>query len=553
MTRSPDEAQAREARADEVEDLRRRLHEAEETLRAIRQGEVDSLVVDGPEGMRVYSLRSVEQPYRMLVEQMQDGAATLTRDGEVLYANRRFAELAGTPLETIVGGPVARFFGPEDLAVLHGMIRAGSGKHEGALRTAGGTVIPVYVSLSTFTTDGVESLCLVVSDLSELASTRAARARAEAASRAKDEFVATLGHELRNPLNAIAAAVPMLGEAGTSTSQARAREVIARQAAYLTRIVGDLVDISRVTTGKIALVSEVVDLDEVVTRSFQTLYSVGAFEGRGASVEVAPVAVQGDRTRLEQILMNLLSNAAKFTPAGGAVKVTLHPEGGEAVLRVADTGVGMPAELLPHIFDVFVQGERGIDRSTGGLGLGLTLVQRFVMLHGGQVEAHSDGPGRGSTFTVRLPAYDGAAAADPVRSAPASQGRRRIVVVEDNEDGREMLRLLLESAGHEVHTAADGPDGVELVTRVRPDIAFVDLGLPELNGFEVARRIRAAPGTGDVHLIALTGYGQAEDRAHALEAGFDDHLVKPVDPARLPDVLARRRRQTPPPPRSPSR
>jgi len=266
---------------------------------------------------------------------------------------------------------------------------------------------------------------------------------------------------------------------------------------------------------------------------------MGRLADRVVTVETDPVWVQGDAARLEQIVMNLLSNAVKFTASGGAIQVIVHRDDDEAVLQVADDGVGIASEFLPLAFDLFAQGGRTLDRAGGGLGVGLTLVRRLVELHGGQIEAASPGQGRGSTFTVRLPALARwRESGGDALAAPGITTTRRILVVEDNADNREMMRILLETSGHEVHEAPDGPSGVEAAIRVEPEIALIDIGLPGVDGYEVARQIRAKL-QDRIKLIALSGYGRREDRQRAFAAGFDDHLLKPVDPAHLAATLDR--------------
>jgi signal transduction histidine kinase/ActR/RegA family two-component response regulator len=372
-----------------------------------------------------------------------------------------------------------------------------------------------------------------------LAREHAARAEAEAASRGKDELLAMLGHELRNPLSAIANAVHVL-EAGDSPAEVtrRAREIITRQNAHLAHLVDDLLDVARVTSGKIALVRRPLELSQAVRHALATLAAGGRTERHRVTVELEPVWADVDETRFEQIVNNLIGNALRFTPAAGTIAVTLRGEGGEAVLRVRDTGVGIAPEMLPRVFDLFAQGERGPDRGAGGLGLGLTLVRRITELHGGSVEAASPGAGHGSTFTVRLPALAAPAAPAPRSGAatPSDGKSRRILVVEDNTDAREMLRHLLNLAGHEVHEAPDAPAGLEAALRLRPDIALVDVGLPGFDGYQLARRVRGSAGP-SIYLVALTGYGQPDDRRQAHQAGFDAHLVKPVNPEALLAVI----------------
>ncbi len=529
---------------EQVKKLQRELEEAQETLRAIRQGEVDGLIVEGPNGQQLFTLKTAEQPYRMLIEQMQEGALTLTPLGDVLYCNRRFAELVAATPETIVGRPVAPFVAEADRLLLAAALRTGRGTYEGHVLTSDGRLVPALFSVGTFVADGVESQCLVVTDLTELTRTRAARAQAEAASQAKDQFLAMLGHELRNPLGAITSAVTILGHAVSPEHDRRARDVIAHQAEHLARLVGDLLDVTRGALGKIELVRAPIDLAAAVQRCLATLESTEKLLHHVVSVDAEPVWVDGDEARIEQIITNLLLNSLKFTPWGGAITVTVRREQDNAVLRVADQGRGISAELLPCVFDLFVQGDRNLDRGLGGLGVGLSLVRRLVELHAGVVEAASEGPGLGSIFTVRLPALINAP--QPPREssgAPAQTPRKRILVVEDNADNREMMRILLETSGHEVHDTGDGVSGVELAVRLEPDTVLIDIGLPGIDGYEVARQIRSKLGD-RFRLIALSGYGQQKDRERAFAAGFDDHLLKPVDPARLVAVLAAARGAT---------
>ncbi|HZO38401.1 MAG TPA: hybrid sensor histidine kinase/response regulator [Methylomirabilota bacterium] len=520
-----------------VKKLQQELEEAQETLRAIRQGEADALVVEGPLGPQLFTLKSAEQPYRMLVEQMQEGAVTLTPAGDVVYCNRRFAELVGVGPEAVVGGPIARFVAPADRALLDAALQAGRGRHEGHLLGIEDRLIPALFSVGTFVAEGVESVSLVVTDLIELTRTRVARAEAEAASQAKDQFLAMLGHELRNPLGAISSAVSVLGQSTTPEHTRRARSVIAHQTEHLTRLVGDLLDVTRGALGKIELVRTTIEVAAAVRQCIVTLESTERLARHVLTVEAEPVWVQADKARIEQIVMNLLSNALKFTPEGGRITVRVGREGDEAVLKVSDDGDGMTADLLPSVFDLFVQGEGEPDRRSG-LGIGLTLVRRLVELHGGRVEAASPGPGRGSVFTVRLPALVDPAHEDArAAKAPDAPRRQRILIIEDNVDNREMMRILLETSGNEIYEAPDGVSGVEMTIQLQPDTVLIDIGLPGIDGYEVARQIRSKLRDRS-RLIALSGYGQEKDRQRAFEAGFNDHLLKPVDPARLLAILS---------------
>ncbi len=364
----------------------------------------------------------------------------------------------------------------------------------------------------------------------------AARAEAEAANRSKDEFLAMLSHELRNPLGAISSAIQVLDRVGDPSLAARARVIIARQTQHLSRLVEDLLDVSRAVTGKIVVRREVVDLAAVAERAVAGLADRHAARAGDVSLAARSVRVLGDAVRLEQVINNLVENALKYTPSGGRVSVSVQERDGAAVLAVEDSGVGIAAELLPHVFDLFVQADRSLDRTAGGLGIGLTLVRHIVELHGGTVEASSAGVGRGSRFTVRLPATTVSPPAPATVPAPAER-RQRILVVEDNADAREMLCELVRLLGHEVHDVADGVSGVETALRLRPDLTLVDIGLPGVDGYEVARRIRSDPRGRPLRLVAVTGYGRSEDRERALAGGYDDHVVKPLDPARLAALL----------------
>jgi signal transduction histidine kinase len=372
-----------------------------------------------------------------------------------------------------------------------------------------------------------------------LAREQAARSAAEHASRAKDEFLAMLGHELRNPLGAIGSAVAALARAaGPDGDSTPLLAIVARQSGHLTRIVDDLLDVSRVISGKIVLQRHPVDLREIVDGCVAALRHAGRTDARALTVAGDPVFVEGDATRLEQVVSNLLDNALKYTPAGGQVAVTLGAEDHEAVLRVRDSGVGITPDMLPYVFDVFAQGHRSLDRPEGGLGLGLPLVKRLVELHGGQVRVASPGSAQGSEFEVRIPRLTHAPAPAPGVARAAPGRPRRVALVEDHADARAGLRALLELWGHQVEEAEDGERGLALLRTWSADVALIDLGLPGLDGYAVARAARADAGARRILLVALTGYGQPDDRRRAEAAGFDVHLVKPVDPDALQRLLA---------------
>ena len=362
---------------------------------------------------------------------------------------------------------------------------------------------------------------------------------AQEASRHKDDFLAMLAHELRNPLAPILSAMRVIGlRPDDAGAVRRAREIVERQVRRQARLLDDLLDVARAARGKIQLRRGPTTLDAVIADALETTRA--RIEARGHDIVVSlpatPVAIDVDGTRLSQAVANVLDNAAKYTASGGRIEVTGSRDGRQAVLRVHDTGVGIAGDMLTRIFDLFTQVETSLARTQGGLGVGLTLASTLVEMHGGSLEAASEGEGRGSEFTLRLPLAEAEAAPAAASSAPGTSGRN-ILVVEDNADAREMLRVALELDGHHVEVAADGLEGVETALRLHPDVALVDIGLPGLDGYEVARRVRESLGD-DVRLIALTGYGQAEDRRRTREAGFDAHLVKPVDQEMLGALLA---------------
>lgn len=366
--------------------------------------------------------------------------------------------------------------------------------------------------------------------------------------RRKDEFLATLSHELRNPLAAISNALQCMEMAADSPKVVgEARTILRRQIQYVVRLVEDLLDVSRITRGKVRLRKEIVEVRPIVERAAMAVGPLVSDRGHRLSMSfpTEAVFVNADSTRLEQSVGNLLNNAAKYTAPGGQIDVAVEIEEQQVAIHVHDTGAGIPAEILPKIFDLFAQGDRTLDHSQGGLGIGLTLVRSLVSLHGGEVAAASPGPGRGSQFTIRLPLaqpqrqeapaqMESKLAANGKAAAPV---RRRVLLVDDNVDLAAMTGALLRSLGHEVHLAHDGPEALQLLETVGPEAMFVDIGLPGMSGHEVAQAVRRRRGPGDLFLVAMTGYGQAEDRRRSRDAGFDLHLVKPVGLQALENVL----------------
>jgi signal transduction histidine kinase/ActR/RegA family two-component response regulator len=524
---------------DQTEMLRVRLAEAENMLRAIRQGEIDALVVEGAAGNQVYTLHSADEPYRNLVEQMQEGAVVLTLGGDILYSNARFAALVGEPLETVVGSRVERFVNAADRDDFEILLRSGSGRRRSSLIGSHSGAFEVSLSLTTTVSPNGDRLNLIVTDLRELFEANSNRERAERESRTKDEFLAMLAHELRSPLGAISNAVRVLelshaeGDAAT-----RAHEVLARQVGQITHLINDLLDAERVVSGKIRLNRRPLDMAEAVRRAVATFAGDSRFDGH-IDISAEPVWIDADAVRLEQVLSNVLTNAVKYTPADGQIRVALHGDGNDAVLIVEDTGFGVSPELMPFIFDMYVQADWTLDRAQGGLGIGLPLVRRLVELHGGTIVASSGGEGQGTTFTLRLKQVPSTRASAGIALTPDRYTKpRRVLLIEDSGDAREMLRMMLQLAGHVVYDAADGVRGLELLNVVRPDVGIIDISLPGLDGYQLARRIREEPFGRGMLLLAMTGYSAPGDADRSLEHGFDYHLVKPVDLDQIARLLS---------------
>ncbi len=366
------------------------------------------------------------------------------------------------------------------------------------------------------------------------------------ADRRKDEFLATLAHELRNPLAPLRNSLQILKSAGPGSEEAGlARDIMDRQLRQLVRLVDDLLDVSRITTGKVVLQREPVALDTIVESALETVRPFVAERGLALSVKTPdePLTLWADPTRMAQALLNLLHNAAKFTDPGGGIDLLVERERNDLTITVADSGIGIPAHMLPVIFDMFTQLDRSLERPYSGLGVGLSLAKRLIELHGGTLEARSEGQGRGSRFIARLPGI--VAARD--RSGPgvattAGDGtpspRRRVLVADDNQDFTASFALMLRGMGHDVIEAHDGAEALRAAGSVLPDIAFLDIGLPKMNGYDLARSLRANPETRAAVLVAVTGWGQDEDRRCAADAGFDLHLVKPVEPSQIESIFA---------------
>ena len=488
-----------------------------------------------------------DELFRLLVEGVKDYAIfMLDPEGRVASWNSGAELIKGYQAEEIVGRHFSLFYPADALArgwPEHELrIARSEGRFEDEgwrIRKNGSAFWANVVITALF--DGEKRLrgfAKITRDLTE----RKRVEMLEETDLRRNEFLAMLSHELRNPLAPIRNALSVMRMSGVDESALSwARSVLDRQVSHLTRLVDDLLDASRIAIGKITLQREPLEIAQVVSSAVES--SQPLIDCREHALEVLlpdePLRIEGDLTRLSQVVLNLLNNAAKFTPKGGHIRLTVEREREMAAIRVHDTGIGIPADLLPNVFDLFTQGDRSLDRTEGGLGIGLTMAQRLVKLHGGSVEVLSAGSGLGSEFVVRLPLLTVPAPAPlphRTRSQPASS--RRVLVVDDNQDATETLELLLQLWGHEVQSALSGPEALSRAVEFRPEVILLDIGLPGMSGYEVARRLRQLPGFRDVFIVAVTGYGQDSDRLQSQEAGFGHHLVKPVQPEVLQELIA---------------
>ena len=494
------------------------------------------------------ALRASEERYRALVESHSEMMCRFRPDGTILFANTAYAQSRGTTAEALQNANFWQFVPEGDRPAVRAMLdsltpESPESRVENRFETKDGERWVLWTNRAIrFAPDGrlveAQSTGIDITD----------RKRMEQAlkesDRRKDEFLATLAHELRNPLAPISNSLQILERSGDDPGQRkRAQAAIERQLHHLVRLVDDLLDISRITRDKLELRRDRIELAPVVQEALESCCPASERERHEFVCRLPDEAVflDADPVRLAQILNNLLNNACKYTPAGGRVEVAVEHHDGEVAISIRDNGIGMPADKLETVFEIFAQFHGCNEHTTGGLGIGLTLVKRLVELHGGSIEAHSEGPGRGSEFVVRLPTAPVTPAAKKAarRGKSAAGAPRRILVVDDNRDSADSLGLLLELQGHETRVAYDGLAAVEEAERFVPEVLLLDLGLPKLSGVEVCRRIRAAAWGRAMTIVALTGWGQEKDRRRSKDAGFDEHIVKPVEAQVLSRLLAK--------------
>jgi PAS domain S-box-containing protein len=538
--------------------LRERLAEAEAVIQAIRHGEIDAVVVNSSDGAKIFTLEGSDHPYRLLVESMNEGAATLSEQGVILFSNPRLATLLGTTTAELAGTRLSSWIaGPERTHFERLLSDSRDRSVSSDLTLCAGKVdsLPVHVSLSSLIVKGVRCCCAVLTDMS-LAKHHAALAasaeyvrqvndRLREADKRKDEFLATLAHELRNPLAPIRAAAYMMKKLDIQDERLlQAREVIERQAAHMTRLIDDLLEMSRITQGKIELRRRSESLLAIIAGVVQSAQS--AMDSRQHDFQVDlpsdPLPLEADAIRIAQAVGNVLENASKYTQPGGRIALRVRREAHQAVISVQDNGIGIEPAMAARIFDMFVQAENSDRRPNGGLGIGLALSRKLLEMHGGAITASSAGLGQGAEFQIRLPLSAAPAVqATPALAAHAGNGARaaarRVLIVDDNADAADSLCALLQISGHEAKTVYRGADALREMASFHPDVVLLDIGLPDLDGYEIARRAHASLGERCPNLVALSGWGREEDRELAFEAGIAVHLTKPVDVTTLERVL----------------
>jgi signal transduction histidine kinase/ActR/RegA family two-component response regulator len=533
--------------------LRSRLEEAEQTIEAIRNGQVDAVVVEGVRGPQVYNLEGPDTPFRVFVERMQQGALSLSCDDTILYCNAAFAELVKMPLEQVMGRRLVDFLDgdAEDRArVLIDSCLVAPLSAEIVLRAHGGERIPAFLAMAPLSGAEPPTCCVTVSDLrmhERIREARVAQEAAEAANTAKDQFLAILSHELRTPLNTILGWAQILQRLELGEEARKGIESIERNAHAQAKLISDLLDTTGIAAGKLRLELRSVPIDEVVESAVASVSTTAAAQGLRISTLLGaePATVSGDRGRLQQILTNILTNAVKYTEhEGGEIQVSTRRSGAGIEIEVSDNGQGISPEFLPRLFGFFEQEETAATRRAGGLGLGLAIVKQLVELHEGTVRAESDGHGKGSKFTVWLP-LSAAETEAPSRAAGAESSETRasidlrgirVLVVDDDSDARDLLRQMFAEGGADVIVGSGADEAADLVERERPDVLVSDVAMPRRDGYDLLRDLRTRGFR--LPAIALSAFARKEDRDRAFGAGFQAHFAKPIDAQKVAATIA---------------
>ena len=526
--------------------LQASLQEAQETLDAIRSGEVDAVVVQGPQGNLIYSLTGAEQPYRVYVEQMQEGAVTVSSEGLVLYCNRRFADMIQLPLEQVISAKISDFLGASAWQRISGVFEQGNVvKHECVLEREAGSTLPVNLTASRLPLENQNVMCLVVTDLTEQkrhAEARLAREIAEKASVAKDDFLAALSHELRTPLTPVLITTNALEQNTTLHSDVReSLKLIRRNVELEARLIDDLLDLTRIARGKMELQVKRMNFHAVIHRALEICRPEFTAKSQKIIMDLNARDHEGtsDSVRIQQAVWNLVRNAAKFTPEHGIITVrTANPAPGKITVEVQDTGIGFADGAAEKLFQPFEQGGRHITRQFGGLGLGLAITRSIIEAHDGVIHASSDGVGKGATLTFEMPLESSKAVSkEQAASNPADHPAVgiHILLVEDHDDTRTTLESLLRRNHHAVMAAASAEEALKLAAENTFDLVISDIGLPDESGLKLMEQLRDQFG---LKGIGLSGYGMAEDITNARNAGFVRHLTKPIRFDRLTEAIA---------------
>ncbi|MBV8100017.1 MAG: response regulator [Verrucomicrobia bacterium] len=528
---------------DELGLLHASLQEAQETLNAIRNGEVDAIVANGN---RIYSLTGAEHPYRVYVEQMQEGAVTVASDGLILYCNQRFSDMVGGRLESVISSVICSYLSAESWEKISAVVRGVESvvKHESVLHGLSGEGIPVNFTASRLSLSDQNVICLVVTDLTLQKSDqelRLAKEVAERANLAKDEFLATLSHELRTPLTPALMAVSALQQHKTLSPRAQADLAMIRRNIMLeTCLIDDLLDLTRISHNKLEILKVPLDLHSVLQNAIDVC--VSSIEAKNLDLSLILKAKDagtlGDMVRLQQVFWNIIRNATKFTPIGGAIRVsTSNPRPGVFAVTIADSGIGFEPTDSEKLFESFRQVGEWATRRSGGLGFGLAISRAIVNAHDGHIWAESPGPNLGASIQIELPIRI-ANLPSPLEVAPSAitASGLRILLVEDHEDTRLVFHAILSQKGHSVESVASGEAALGLAATQKFDLVISDLGLPDLSGIELMNILRERY---SLRGIALSGYGMEEDVRKSKSAGFDHHLTKPVDPAKIDQLMAK--------------